>query len=249
MLPADAQAAAIADGIKAEQITPQILAFYGYVAPLPTDGGQYGPADTPDNVTAALNRLQTEATNNALPAAIMQEILTLLGFAKQIGWLLIVGAVLMFANGCSTTEAQYVNAQQSVLVKALNDQWLDYSARNLTYYRDTETNRVNDLYNAAMTSAAKPDASGQLVVPVNVAEALQTQRVRALTGIATQVQAMQAQQAKICTNYAMFCQYNAGLQAYFQNQAVSFAALQAGQDAILQFLASFMAKPQPAPAK
>jgi hypothetical protein len=239
----EAQAEAIADGIRADQITPQILAFYGYVSPLPTEGGSYGPADVPSNVTASLERLQAEQEANSLPTQILSEITTLLGFAKQIGWLLVVVSVLAAFPGCSSTEAQSVNQQQSVLVQALNNQWIDYAARNLKYYRDSETNRVNDLYNSAMTSAAVKDASGTLVVPVNVAEALQTQRLRALTGIATQVQAMQAQQAQICTNYAMFAQYNAGLQAYFQQQSVNFAALQAGQDAILGFLASFMAKP------
>ena len=240
MTETEARGLALADGIRLDQLTPEILRFYGYAAPAPTAGVAAGPIQAPEYVRAALDTLAAEAKSNNIPAAIAAEIKTLLGWAKSVG---LIGALLFAAvlilPGCSSVAARKVTDDSALVVKALNDQHLAFEDAQVAYYRVEETKRVQEWYEKAVASVTVATTDGKKVIETNVAEALSKQRIALLQGIEQRVKDMRVQQAAICSNYATFLAYNQGMQAYFSQRATDYNSLKAAQDSVLEFLATF----------
>jgi hypothetical protein len=267
----EAKALALKDGILEEQITPSILAYYGYVCPSPTaGGGPYGPAQTPQEVKDLLTQLDAEAKANQPITVAIAQLKTLLGWAKTAGLFSLL-VCLMLMTGCSSERAQQATDATEVAVRALNDQHLNFEEQFIGRYRGDETARIADLYEKAMASAtttvpqtvtrvtkvavkaadgtdAYKDVTTQEtvmtpVVPVNVATALQTQRVRLLQTMETNIIQMRAQQALICSNAANAVAYLEGLKAYFQQKQLTMDALQSAEQSLFGFLDTFIKKP------
>jgi hypothetical protein len=270
MTEAEAKAKAMADGILEEQITPQILAFYGYVTELPTQGLVVGPVILPDTVKADILALQEEAKKNSLPSMIVTQLKSVLGFVAQISGKAIIPLVLVTVLlGCGESTQAIRNVDQAaVSVKALNEQHLAFEEKFVQKYQVEETSRIQKLYEDAMAASTQHiqkqvqkttkvivDAAAgtykdvvsmevvtEDVVPVNVANALQTQRVRLLQGMKENVIVMRSQQAQICSNAANAAAYLEALNAYFTQRQVSFESMMAAEQSMFSFLETFLSK-------
>ena len=241
----EATSQALADGITQAQINPSILAFYGYTAPAPTAGITVGQVVAPQEVTDSINALAAEAKSNSLPSAIIGEVTTILGWAKNVGLLTALGLMLcLIISGCSTDAAQREEKNRQTTEKALNAQHLAFEEGVIQYYVANETARINQLYNDALASAT---VAGN--IPVTVANALSTQKARALSTMTQRVADMRAQQAQIQSNAVVLELYAQGMEAYFTNSAANFTQLQTAQAGILQFLQNYITPATAAPAK
>lgn len=276
MTQADARAAAIADGIQEDQVTPEIIAFYGHVPADPTAGLVVGPVYPPDRVRETLVNMGAEAKANQTIALAATEVKNLLGWLIGMGVKLSLAVVLTLAlHGCgaSTAAVRGVHETQAS-VKALNDQHLSFEETFIQNYRVNETDRIQDLYAKAMASAESPVTTTRvekvrvpvkavdgadafvekdqavnvttIMVPVNVANALQTQRVRLLQQMETNIAKMRGQQALICSNAANAVAYLEGLRAYFERKQATLDALQAAEQSLFSFLETFIKKDKPA---
>jgi len=266
----EAKAKAMADGILEEQITPQILAFYGYVCPLPTEGLVVGPVILPDTVKADILALQEEARKNSLPSVIVGQLKSVLGFIAQISGKAIVPVLMVLVLwGCGESTQAIRNVDQAAIsVKALNEQHLGFEEKFIQRYVTEETARIQKLYADSEASATQKitkqvpkttkvvvDAQAgtykdvvsmetvyEDIIPVNVANALQTQRVRLLQAMKENVIVLRSQQAQICANAANAAAYLEALNAYFTQRQVSYESMMAAEQSMFSFLETFLSK-------
>jgi hypothetical protein len=236
----EAKQAALAAGIREDQITPQILAFYGYTPPAPTAGVVTGAVIPPETVKADIAALEKEAKENQIPAQFMSKVTNVLGWVKTIAVLVVLMAVLV-TPGCSNVQATNANAQAAVAVKALGEQHLAFEDSLISYYRTEETKRIDDLYAAGIKSATKV-VDGRDVIETNIADALSKKRFELLADVEKRIADMRGQQAQICANYATFTAYNEGLKAYFTQKASTFDALKQSESTLMEFLKGFATK-------
>jgi hypothetical protein len=78
------------------------------------------------------------------------------------------------------------------------------------------------------------------IVPVNVANALQDQRIRLLQGMKANIVTMRTQQAQICANAANAAAYLEGLNAYFTQRQVTYESMLAAEQSMFSFLETFL---------
>lgn len=265
------------DGVADDQITDAILRLYGYESPAPLGGFKASVVIAPEQVKQSLAALEAEAASNSLPAAIATNLQTVLAWAKKAAIFAVLFGVLL-VSGCQSTAARQAVDEASVSVRALNEQHLAVQDKFVAYYRENETARINEWYDAAVKSATRsisvqaqkpvvsrvqnPDGSiterttvqtvteDRSVIESNIAAALARQRVTLLTGVEQRVSEIRAQQASICGNYANAMAYMEGLKSYFGQKATDYAALQKAQGSILSFLETFVGNvPKPAAAQ
>jgi len=268
MTASEARAAAIADGIQDEQITPEILRFYGYVPGSPTAGQSFVTVIAPDQVKSDLEALNKEAQANSLPGQIGTQLKSVLGWIKGLGIGVVLAIVLV---GCGPSQQAVHSVDQAAAsVQALNEQHLRFEEQFIQAYKTKETARIQELYEASMASSTQPvvqavrkvvrvpvkaadgsDAFKEeaqtvqetvVMVPLNVAEALNKQRVRLLQEMNQNVILMRTQQAQICGNAANAVAYLEGLKAYFQQRQVTYESLLDAEKSLFDFLGTFIKK-------
>jgi hypothetical protein len=197
--------------------------------------------------------------------------MTVLGFVKQIaGKGLMILAVLALLNGCQSTQAVHTVDQAAISVKALNEQHLAFEEKFIQKYEVEETARIQALYEAGMASSIQrlakvvsktvkepikaADGSDaykdvivqetvyEEIVPVNIANALQTQRVKLFQSMQQNMIVLRSQQAQICANAANAAAYLEALNAYFTQRQVTYESMIAAQQNMFSFLETFLTK-------
>lgn len=223
----EAKQKALAAGIEETHITPEILVAFGAEVHAPTEGGMYSIVVPQAVIDQDLTLLEQEMKNNSLPANIAKAVGNVLGILKMAGVGLCLAVMVLLAGCGSSEQARKAEEQQATLVKALNDQHLDFENRCINDFQAKEKVRIDGLLETAMKSATVKQADGTLVVPVDVANGLQKRRTDLLSELLSAVQLMRQQQATICGNYTAFLQYNNAMKNYLDQKAMDFAALSA----------------------
>ncbi len=272
MTESEARAAAIADGILESQITPQILAYYGYVVPSPTAGLQVGAVVIPSELKADLEAIEAARKANQIPQQILGAVTGWLGWAKTNGILALSALLVVFlVAGCGDTTAVRRGVEQlDRSVKALNEQHLAFEDRFVKEFEEKETAKILALDAAARGSSTvtvttmeervekvpvkaadgsdaykeeKRMVSVQTrMIPANVAEALDKQKARLFTQMSNTVSFMRTQQARICENAANAAAYIEGLKSYFEQRQATYEAMLAAQTSFQGWLETLLVK-------
>lgn len=152
---AEARAAAIADGIEEGRITPQILAYYGFIVTNPVAGMQAGGVIVPEQTKADLEALEAARKANQIPAQILSQVTGLLGWAKESGILKIAALclALTLCSSCGDQRAALQNMEHlDTSVTALNNQHLDFEDRFIKDFEARTTEKILELDLAARKS-------------------------------------------------------------------------------------------------
>lgn len=268
----EARAQAIADGILEPQITPQILAYYGYAVPNPTAGLQVGAVVVPDELKADLEAIEAARKANQIPQQILGAVTGWLGWAKSNGLLALSAlfAIVIFAGCGDTTAVRRGVDQLDRSVKALNEQHLAFEDRFVREFEAQETAKILALDAAARDASTvavtqneervekvpvkAADGSDAFkeerrfvavqtkMIPANVAEALDKQKARLFTQMSATIVFMRGQQAAICQNAANAAAYIEGLQSYFEQRQATYEAMLAAQTSFQGWLETLLVK-------
>ena len=152
----EARAKALAAGIEEHQITPQILAYYGYTVSNPVAGMQAGAVVLPEQVKTDLEALEAARIANQVPAQILASVTGLLGWAKQSGILAlsVMLTLLLLCSSCGDQRAAMQSMERlDMSVTALNNQHLEFEDRFIEEFETQTTNKILDLDAAARKSA------------------------------------------------------------------------------------------------
>jgi hypothetical protein len=266
---AEARAAALADGIPEEDLTPEVLKVYGWEPQDPTAGMVYDAVQTPEQVKGDLALLAEEAKANAWPTMLVKALQRVGAVALKFVAPLVLVVSLLFISGCQSTQATHSVDQAAIAVATLHAQHVDFENRFIEANRarqeaqveaDAEaamrsvtrtisvTERVpKTMVNGAVTEWAEVQREQQVANPATV-QALVRKRVANLRALDEMVRAEKAQQAQIGVNAANALSYLAGLKEYFTGLQAQQAALTDAENAAWAALDAWLAKLGPAPA-